>query len=240
MLNNPLKPDRPVLAWAQSIERMRAFRAGYLVPSHSRPCRGAENIDAILENYAQAIRHVHDETIECINAGLSLDETPRRVALPDKLAGLPYLNEGYGKIEWAVTSIFRQSTGWLGRNPSFNPTDLKGTVTGVLESQIVEACGGPQPLINRARQALRADRVQLVLELTDIVLAVRPHNGSAHQLRITALERLAARARNGVERNLYAAAGAAFARESHPPEGNRPLPAPPRQKNKRPAAEFKK
>ena len=222
MLNNPLKPDRPVLAWAQSIERMRAFRAEYLVPSHSRPRRGAEKIDAVLDNYAQAIRHVHDETIKCINDGLSLDETRRRVTLPDALAKLLYLNEGYGKIEWAVTIVYRQNTGWLGINPQLDPGDLKAAPAGVLEGEIIAACGGPPPLVSRAREAMQAGRWQLVLELTGIVLAARPQNGPARQLRIAALRELAARARNGVERNLYAAA---LAQESRHVRENRPLPA---------------
>jgi alkyl sulfatase BDS1-like metallo-beta-lactamase superfamily hydrolase len=225
MLNNPLKPDRPVLAWAQSIERMRAFRAEYFVPSHSRPRRGAEKIDAVLGNYAQAIRHVHDETICCINEGLSLDETRRRVTLPEALAKLPYLNEGYGKIEWAVTSVYRQNTGWLPINPQLDPADLKTSPAGVLESEIIAACCGPPPLVSRAREAMQAGRWQLVLELTGIVLAARPQNAPARQLRIAALRELAARARNGVERNLYAAAAAALAQESRHVRENRPLPA---------------
>src|SRR5262249_22092282 len=41
MLSNPMRPDRPVLAWAESLERMRALHPLYLVPSHSKPLSGA-------------------------------------------------------------------------------------------------------------------------------------------------------------------------------------------------------
>ena len=82
------------------------------MPSHGEPGRGAENIDETLGNYAKAIRHVHDETVKGINDGLTLDETRRRVALPEELAGLPYLAEAT-ESRWAVTGIFRQCTGWL-------------------------------------------------------------------------------------------------------------------------------
>jgi alkyl sulfatase BDS1-like metallo-beta-lactamase superfamily hydrolase len=147
------------------------------------------------------------------------------VTLPEALAKLPYLNEGYGKIEWAVTSVYRQNTGWLPINPELDPADLRAAPAGVLESEIIAACGGPPPLVSRAREAMQAGRWQVVLELTGIVVAARPQNGPARQLRIAALRELAARARNGVERNLYAAAAAALAQESRRVGENRPLPA---------------
>ena len=58
-----------------------------------------------------------------------------------------------------------------------------------------------------------------------IVLAARPQNGPVRQLRIAALRELATRARNGVERNLYADAAAALAQVSRHVRKNRPLPA---------------
>src|SRR5262249_8044545 len=74
MLSNPMKPDRPMLAWAESLDRMRELKPEYLVPSHSRPRHGAREIDEVLTNYARAIRHVHDETVRMINLGLPLEE----------------------------------------------------------------------------------------------------------------------------------------------------------------------
>jgi len=106
-----------------------------------------------------------------------------------------------------------------------NPAHLQNVPTGVLEGEIVQACGRPQPLVGRVRKAMQAGRWQLVLELTGIVRAARSQNGPARQLRIAALRELAARARNGVEHNLYAAAAAALAQESRHVRENRPLPA---------------
>ena len=74
MLSSPMKPDRPVLSWAESLERMCRFRPEYLVPSHGKPIRGSAVVDSVLRNYAQAIRHVHDQTVKRINAGQSLEQ----------------------------------------------------------------------------------------------------------------------------------------------------------------------
>ena len=64
--------------------------------------------------------------------------------------------------------------------------------------------------IRRARRALAEGENQLVLELMDVILGARPKNGAARQMRRAALERLAARATNGVEQNIYRGAAAAL------------------------------
>jgi alkyl sulfatase BDS1-like metallo-beta-lactamase superfamily hydrolase len=210
MLSNPMRPDRPVSAWAESLERMRTLRPQYLIPSHSQPVSGAEEIDCVLSNYAQAIRYVHDETLKRINQGVKLEEIRRQVKLPQKLACLPYLQPLYGKVEWSVNGVFRQHTGWY----SFNPTDLNPGPRAVLHRALLEASGGPAPLIARARKALRQSQNQLVLELTDIVLSARPANRVAHAIRLRALRRLGAASQNGVEQNIYRAAAEEAARRA--------------------------
>jgi alkyl sulfatase BDS1-like metallo-beta-lactamase superfamily hydrolase len=202
MLNNPMKPDRPVLAWAQSLERMRTFRPEYLVPSHSKPREGGEHIDSVLGNYAKAIRHVHDETVKGINQGLTLEEIRRRVRLPEELARLPYLHQGYGTVRWAVNGIYRQYTGWY----TFNPVDLKPLRRQVRDRAILDASGGAEPLIKRARKALDEGHDQLALELADIVVSAQPRNRAALATRTEALKRLGKATKNGVERNIYLAA----------------------------------
>ena len=202
MLSSPMRPDRPILGWAESLERMRTFHPEHLVPSHSKPLSGAEEIESTLANYVRAIRFVHDETLNGINEGLTLDEIRRRVKLPDELSKLPYLEEHYGKVAWAVNGVFRKNTGWYG----FNPIELNPGPRHTLQLALVEASGGAPALVRRARRALREDDNQLVLELTDIVLGVRPQNEAAHRLRQRALQRLGEAAQNGVERNIYLSA----------------------------------
>jgi glyoxylase-like metal-dependent hydrolase (beta-lactamase superfamily II)/SAM-dependent methyltransferase len=209
MLNNPMKPDRPVLAWAESLERMRSLHPEYLVPSHSAPRQGVEHIDTVLSNYSSAIRFVHDETVKGINQGLTLEQLLSSVRLPEHLARLPYLQESYGKVDWAVNGVYRHYVGWY----SLNPTDLKPSPTSVRDRAVIEAYGSVQPLVRRARRALENGRHQLVLELTDVILNARPLNAEAKDLRVRALQHLGALARNGVERNIYLSAARNFVRE---------------------------
>jgi alkyl sulfatase BDS1-like metallo-beta-lactamase superfamily hydrolase len=200
MLASPMKPDRPVLEWAQACDRMRELEPEYLVPSHGEPIAGKEKIREILTNYAAAIRSVHDQVVRGINLGLSIEQVRASVKLPEELAKLPYLQPEYGRVDWAVNGIYRQYAGWYDMNPAhLNP----GSVAKVHQA-LLEAAGGAGPLIERAKRAEAEQQWQLVLDLTDVILAApETEHAPAHQLRATSLEKLAQAAKNGVERNVY-------------------------------------
>ncbi len=202
MLASPMKPDRPVLEWAESLERMRKLQPTYLVPSHWRAVQGRAEVDATLANYARAIRYVHDETVKRLNDGLSLEAIRRQVQLPEELARLPYLAPRYGKVEWAVHGIYRHYTGWY----DFDPAHLNPDRASTFHRALVEASGGAERLVKRGQQALHDRQPQLAVELTSLILAVEPQHRVAHGLRADALQQLAEGARNSVEINIYRAA----------------------------------
>jgi alkyl sulfatase BDS1-like metallo-beta-lactamase superfamily hydrolase len=199
MLSSPMKPDRPVRAWVQSLERMRNLHPAYLVPSHGKPLSGEQNIDSTLANYAKAIQYVHDVTLKLINEGLPLKQIRDRVRLPPELSRLPYLHQGYGTVKWSVNGIFHQYVGWY----NLNPKDLNPSPHGALERAVLRASGGPKPLIRQARQALWEGRNQVALELSDIVLGALPRNPPALAVKVAALRQLGATAASAVERNIY-------------------------------------
>ena len=203
MLASPGKPDRPVLEWAASLDRMRQFHPAFLVGSHSRPLSGRDAIDDALANYARAIRFVHDETVKRINAGEPLYRIRQEVRLPPDLAAQPYLQPVYGTVEWAVNGVFRQYTGWY----DFDPAHLNGGDPVPLAHALAEAAGGTDSILKRARAAEAAGQLQLALELTEIAIAADGNPG-AHRMREEVLERLAADTHNGVARNIYREAAA--------------------------------
>jgi alkyl sulfatase BDS1-like metallo-beta-lactamase superfamily hydrolase len=198
MLASPGKPDRPVLEWAASLDRMRLLSPEYLASSHSHPLKGRDTIDESLANYARAIRYVHDETVCRINEGKPLYQIQEEVRLPPDLAVLPYLRPVYGTVGWGVRGIFRQYTGWY----DFDPAHLRGGDPAPLRRALAEAAGNPNAIAKRAREAAEAGQFQLALELADTAIGAGD-NEDAHRVRAQALERLAAHSRNGVERNIY-------------------------------------
>ncbi|MBX9792033.1 MAG: alkyl/aryl-sulfatase [Pirellulales bacterium] len=202
MLASPMKPNRPILTWAESDERMAKLGAEHLVPSHGEPLHGADNIRETLTNYAAAIRHVHDATVAGLNRGTPLEEIRRGVRLPERLAKLSYLQPLYGQVAWGVNGVYRGYTGWYDMQPAhLNPGPARE-----LAQALVEAAGGVDKIVARASQAREAKNWQLVVELTDVTLVVDENHAASHELRAAALEQLAAASPNGVERNIYRAA----------------------------------
>ncbi len=199
MLASPMKPDRPVRGWIASLERMRTLKPRFLAPSHSLAVVGANEVDAVLANYAAAIRHVHDETIKALNRGISLEELQRTLRLPPELASLPYLQPLYGRVEWGASGIYRQYTGWYDMQPGhLNPGPVADRSAALLE-----VAGGTDPVLARAQRALEEGHAQLALELAEVILAALPDHRPTHALAAQALEQLAALATNPVEVNVY-------------------------------------
>jgi alkyl sulfatase BDS1-like metallo-beta-lactamase superfamily hydrolase len=199
MLASPMKPDRPILEWAESLDRMRKLRPQYLVPSHWKGITGEKEIDTALANYARAIRYIHDETVNRLNQGLSLDEIRQQVYLPEELAKLPYLAPNYGTVAWGVEGVYRHYTGWY----DFNPVRLNPDKSAGLHRALLEASGGPEALIKRGRRALSEGQPQLAVELMNIVLSVEPKHGGAHAVCAGAYQQLADGTTNTVAINIY-------------------------------------
>jgi len=203
LLSSPDESDRPVAAWARSLENIRDLRPAHLVPAHGSPLNGVETIAGVLANYERAIRHIHDETVRCINAGHTIEEALDEVRLPDDLSALSYLQETHGKVTWAVRGLFRQYTGWY----AFNPTDLNAHPAFARHRILLQVCGGPPAILDQAQWALDLCNYQLVLELTEIVLSVKPDQPRATKLRIAALAALSAETSNDIDRRVYDDAG---------------------------------
>ncbi len=201
MLASPMKPDRPVIGWAESLERLRQLRPERLVGSHNQPISGASRIDETLANTARAIRYVNDETVRGLNEGLTLEAIRDRVKLPDDLAKLPYLQPYYGSVPWGVNGVVKQYTGWYDMNPvHLNPGSSKEYFGALVET------AGADNLAGRARKALDDGKPQLPLELSDAVLQATPYHREAHAIAAEAFTKLGQMTINGVARNIYRAA----------------------------------
>ncbi|MBX7074654.1 MAG: alkyl/aryl-sulfatase [Pirellulales bacterium] len=202
MLASPMKHERPVATWADSLQRIREHKPEHLVPSHSDPVSGAAVVDDVLDHYIAAIRFVDSEMIKYLNQGLSLAEIQRKLKLPPELAAKPYLQPLYGRVEWGVAGAYRNYTGWY----DFNPTHLNPALPQEVHQALFEAAGGAEPLVARAQKAADDSNWQLVLEVTEIVRTVEPKNGAMNELRAQAFTELANRATSSVEKNIYRAA----------------------------------
>lgn len=210
-------PYRDPRLWANSIDRMRAFKAELMIPQHSLPVRGAEEIENSLRDYRDAIHFVHDETIRMINAGLTPDKIAEQIKLPPHLANAPHLQEMYGRVEFAARAVFSGTLGWF----SGDPADLR-PVTGLAQSQLMaDLAGGADALAQSARAALDS---QPAWALTLATHLLKLEHADAQELRAIALRKLAEGETASSVRNYYLTSAAEAEGFVIPPANFGPTP----------------
>jgi len=185
-LSTPMLEPRPVLGWVESLDRMLALRPEILIPGHTAPVRGRETVQRVLTHYRDAILHVHDETVRCINEGKSVEEAVAEVRLPEALAALPYLEELYGRVDWSVRGIYREKTGWYdGRGSGLDPLPPDH-----LARELVKLAGGADAVLARAVRLQDAGEHQLACELCDVAIEANPRDATARAVKAASLDAL--------------------------------------------------
>ena len=190
---------RDVLAWAYSIDKMRALRPTYLVPSHTRSISGQDEVYETLTAYRDAIQFVHDQTIRGINQGLTPDELVDVVKLPPHLAEHPFLQEYYGKVEWSVRGVFNGYLGWFDGDAA----TLEPAGPDERAAAMASLAGGIQSLQRAARQAVDEEQYAWAAELATHLIQLSPSSPEAKQIKADALRALGRRQVNANARNYY-------------------------------------
>ncbi|MEX1241023.1 MAG: alkyl/aryl-sulfatase [Cyclobacteriaceae bacterium] len=191
---------RDIRQWAQSLDKMLAEgEIEYLVPSHTRPVTGADNVKATLSNYRDAILHIYNATIKGINAGVTDIELSQQVQLPASLAKEPYLQEYYGTVPWSVRSVYSGLLGWFDGNAT-NLFPLSAKERAV---RLAKLAGGAEKIRKIAKDVLSAGDAQWTAELADHLLALDENDRDAKLLKADALTVLGEQQISANGRNYY-------------------------------------
>ncbi|CPR10939.1 metallo-beta-lactamase [Mycobacterium bohemicum DSM 44277] len=168
-----------------AVERVRELQPELLVTGHFDPIAGAERIDAELTRLREAIRYVHDQTVEGMNAGKDVRTLMREITLPpDREVG-----QGYGKVAWDVRAIWENYSGWFHHAST---TELYPIGFDAVAADIVELAGA-DALLARARGHLDARRPLQAIHLAELV---PPDHPGARDLLRAAHEALLAASEN--------------------------------------------
>ena len=192
-------PHRDLMQWAHSIDKIRALRPEYLVPSHTHPITGQEEIYNLLTTYRDAIQFVHDQTVRYMNRGYSPDEIVRKVHLPSHVAKHPHLQELYGTVEWSVKGTYAGYIGWFDGDPA----KLSPVTPQERAQKLIELAGGVGAITEAARQAMEKGEARWALELASHVFLLNPDHEAAREVRLRALKSLAAEQTSANGRNYY-------------------------------------
>ena len=177
---NTLRGDRYRLVepYLRSVRTLRELQPEMLVTGRHDPIVGAELIDASLARLHDAVDWVHRQTLDGMNAGTDLWTLMREIRLPPHLR----VGEGYGKVSWAVRTIWETYVGWFKLRST---TELYPDQHGDALALVVDAIGVDSAL-DHARRALgRGDAVVAIL-LAEGVLAVSDAHAPAASVMVDA------------------------------------------------------
>ncbi|MDO8433761.1 MAG: alkyl sulfatase dimerization domain-containing protein [Candidatus Binatus sp.] len=199
---NPNKAQRYTLEWAQALERIAHRKPQYVLPGHGPAYQGEQMCEELLTETARALRYVHDEVVQRLNAGQwPIDIVEANIALPDDLADKPFLKPVYGCVPFIVRDVIRRYAGWWSGEPSqMLPAPRREHC-----EDLIALCGR-DAILARARSLMEAGELRRALSLAEVALNADKEDAEPRALNAEILEAIVSSERSFIARNFFAAA----------------------------------
>lgn len=177
---NTIRGDkyRFIEPYLDSVRRIRALQPETLVTGHFQPIEGGKLIAACLDRLEAAVDFVHRETLKGMNAGTDIYTLMRTVKLPPELA----VGEGYGKVSWAVRTIWESYMGWF---KAQSTTELYPTQAREIYAELA-ALAEVDAILERGHLHLNKKEPEAALHFAEIALAADIAHKPALQLSLAA------------------------------------------------------
>ena len=173
---------RDALQYVDSLDVVAELQPERLVTGHFDPIVGADRIAAEVADLQEAMRWVHDRTVDGMNAGTDVWTLMEQVRVPEHLD----VGEGYGQTKWNVRAIWEHYAGWFHHRST---TELYG-VHPLATAPDVVAAAGADALLAAARVHRDAGRPVEALQLCDLVLATDAEHATARSVTLDATRAL--------------------------------------------------
>jgi glyoxylase-like metal-dependent hydrolase (beta-lactamase superfamily II) len=177
---NTIRGDkyRQVEPYLESLRRVRSFEPELLITGHFEPVRGRELIRACLDRLEAAVDYVHTRTLAGMNEGRDIFSLMREIDLPDEL----YVGQGYGKVSWAVRTIWETYMGWFKARAT---SELYATQPVEVAADLVRLAGLGR-VVELGRANLASGDAERAMLLAEAALAHDPRDAGALRLAIDA------------------------------------------------------
>jgi len=207
---NPQKAQRYAREWAEALRAMAKVGAEVLLPGHGYPIFGALKVKRVLNDTADLLQNLYDQTVAMMNAGATLDEIIHAVKPRADLVEKPYLQPVYDEPEFVVRNIWRLEGGWYDGTPS----NLKPASEADRAHEIAILAGGVDKIIARALEKFAASEFAMAAHLADWAVAAAPENKSAHEARMKIYEARADAATSTMAHGVFRSAAHASAEQA--------------------------
>ena len=191
---------RDPVVWYQSLDKLRALKADYMVPSHGQPIYGANKVEEVLRMTRDGIQYIHDQTIRLINKGYRPDQLANAISMPKYLGEYsPYLREYYGTVKHSVRQIYNGYLGWF----SGDPVELDPVPEREASRRYVKLMGGRESVLKEAQSAFERQDNQWAAELAGHVIRMNLQDQAAREIKAQAFRKLGYANMNTNWRNWY-------------------------------------
>jgi glyoxylase-like metal-dependent hydrolase (beta-lactamase superfamily II) len=180
------EPIREALPYAASLDRVLELEPEVIVPSHFEAIRGADRIRRDVTRMRDAVLYVHQEVVDGMNRGDSLETLMQEIQLPESLA----LTEAHGKVAWGVRAIWESYSGWFRYDSA---TELYPVPAASVHPEVVEMAGGPGAVARRASARIEAGQPEQALYLAEMALTADPNHKASLEAKLAALRLLVER-----------------------------------------------
>jgi linear primary-alkylsulfatase len=193
---------RDALLWSGYIDEaidLFGGRAAVVFNSHHWPVWGAEQVVDYLKKQRDTYRYIHDQTLRMASQGM----TPRAIAeamvLPESLRH-SFPNRGYyGTAKHNAKAVYQFYFGWFDGNPA----NLDPLPPEAASKRYVEAMGGADSVIAKARAAYDHGDYRWAATLLNHVVFASPTNDAAKGLLAQTYDQLGYQAESGPWRDVY-------------------------------------
>jgi alkyl sulfatase BDS1-like metallo-beta-lactamase superfamily hydrolase len=199
---NPQKVQRYPIEWARALRKMADKGAESLFPGHGPPIFGADRVARALDDTAQLLETVHEQTLALMNEGAPLNDILYAVKIPDELLARPYLRPVYDDPAFIVHNIWRLYGGWYDGNPAH----LKPARDADLARAIAELAGGADKLAESAAAHAERGELSVAAHLIEYATNASADREAVRNIRKAVYEKLVSRETSLMAKSIYRAA----------------------------------
>ena len=170
-----------------------------VIAQHQWPTWGNQKIISYLSNQRDMFKFIHDQTLNLVNKGLTMNEIAETLTLPPGLANEWYNRGYYGSVSHNAKAVYQRYIGWYDSNPA----DLNPLPPSEAAKKYVEFMGGENQVLEKARKSIAAGEYRWAAEVLKHVVFSDPTNQIARNLQADAFEQLGYQSENATWRNEY-------------------------------------
>ena len=192
---------RDALRWSGYIDEALGLFGDLEVvfASHHWPVWGNDRAVDYLEKQRDTYRYLHDQTLRLANQGYTPQEIADTLELPSSLRDV-FANRGYyGTARHNAKAVYQHYFGWYDGNPA----NLDPPAPAEAAVKYVEAMGGGDAVLAKARQARDRGDDRWAATLLNHLLFAEPDSAMARELLAAAYDQLGYRAESGPWRDIY-------------------------------------